>query len=103
MAGLALGLGVVLAAFVVGFYLALFGLPVALLLGRHIHHPWALAVALIDAAGSAFIATTGSRLGLLGDDFAWRGFLMVLLFAVPAGYLYRRSVIAFREEAELMN
>ena len=101
-AGLGLGLAIVLGSFVVAFYLSLLGLPVALLLGRYLHYPWALAIALVDAAGSAFLVATGTRLGIFGNDsFSLPAFLMILGFALPAGYLYRRSVIALRDEAEL--
>ena len=102
MGGIALLLGWVAAIFIVSFYLLLFGMPVALLLGDRIRHPLALGVALIDAAISAALVVSGSALDLLeGGAFHVRTFAIVLCFALPAGYLYRRSVIAFRDEAEL--
>lgn len=92
------------ATFVVGFYLAVFGLPVALMLGRHLHSPWALAVALVDAGAAALFAVTGDRIGAIdagGPSMLF--FLWVLSFALPAGYLYRRGVMELREQAELFN
>jgi hypothetical protein len=101
LAGLALGVGAVAATFVVAFYLCIFGLPVAVLLGNRIRHPLALAISLLDACAGAIFATTGSKLGLFGgDQFAPEAFVVVLCFALPAGYLYRRNIIALREQAE---
>ena len=95
-----IGLAVTAATFIVGFYLALLGLPVALALGRHLHTPWALAVALLDAGASALFVVTGDRIGAMGPGGpSILGFLFVLSFALPAGYLYRRGVIALREQA----
>lgn len=102
MAGVALA--VTAATFVAGFYLAIFGLPLALVLGRHLHSPWALAIALLDAGLSALFVVTGDRLGALDSDGpSLLYFLWVLSFALPAGYLYRRGVIALREQAEAFN
>ena len=62
------GIAVTAATFVVGAYLAMFGLPVAILLGRHIHNLWALMVALLDAGASALFAVTGNRIGAFESD-----------------------------------
>lgn len=98
------GFAVTAASFVVGFYLAIFGLPVALVLGPHLHSPWALTVALLDAGASALFVVTGDRLGALESDGpSILLFLWALSFALPAGYLYRRGVIALREQAALFN
>lgn len=95
-----IGLAVTAATFTVGFYLALFGLPVAAALGRHLHSPWALAIALSDAGASALFVVTGDWIGVMGPGGpSILVFLCVLSFALPAGYLYRRGVIALREQA----
>lgn len=99
--GLALGISAVAATFVVAFYLCVFGLPIAVLLGNRIRHPLALAISLLDASAGAIFATTGSTLGLFNDgEFSPEAFALVLCFALPAGYLYRRNIIALREQAE---
>ena len=101
LGGLALGVGTVAATFVVAFYLCIFGLPIAVLLGNRIRHPLALAISLLDACAGAIFATTGTKLGLLGaGEFSLEAFALVLCFALPAGYLYRRNVIALRETSE---
>ena len=99
-----IGLALTAATFIVGFYLALFGLPVALVMGRHLHSGWALAIALLDAVASALFVVTGDRIGATGPGGpSILGFLFVLSFALPAGYLYRRGVIALREQAAIFH
>lgn len=102
LGGLALAVGTIAATFVIAFYLCIFGLPVAILLGERIRHPLALAVSLGDALIGTIVATTGSKLGLFGraDSFDWSPVALVLCFAIPAGYLYRRNIIAARDVAE---
>lgn len=103
-ATVAIGLTVTAATFIVGFYLALFGLPVALLMGRHLHNRWALSIALLDAAAGALFAITGDRIGALEDDGPSLLMLLVVLsFALPAGFLYRRNIIALREQAAILD
>jgi len=97
----ALGVGAIAATFIVTFYLCIFGLPIAVLLGDRIRHPLALAISMVDALAGAIFATTGSKLGMFGgDDPSPEAFALVLCFALPAGYLYRRNIIALREQAE---
>lgn len=98
MAGWFLAFALVASTFVVAWYLVVFGLPVALVLGDRIRHPLALAVSLIDALAASLIATAGTWLGLSESGNLSPGFLAaVLCFALPAGYLYRRNVIAMRD------
>lgn len=97
----ALAVGMVGATFIVAFYLFIFGVPVALLLGDRIRHPVALGVSLVDASAGAVFATTGSKLGLLGSgEFAPQAFALALCFALPAGYVFRRNIIVLREQLE---
>ena len=106
LVGLITGIGfaVTAAAFVVGFYLVIFGLPVAILLGPRLHRPWALTVTLLDAGASTlFVMTSDSIEVLQPDGPPILLFLWALSFALPAGYLYRRGVIALREQAEAFN
>lgn len=102
-AGFVIAGAVMGATFVIAFYLVLFGLPVAWLLGARIAHPLALGLALVDALISAGLAVGGSDILSSGEDgtFPWVAYLMVSAFALPAGYLYRRQIIAARETAEL--
>ncbi|MBL45233.1 MAG: hypothetical protein CMN71_11085 [Sphingomonadaceae bacterium] len=102
--GFGLALAVIGASFVVAFYLAIFGAPLAIVLGERIRHPLALLISLADAALAAVFAVTGSW--LQGSDemgFPMAGFAMVLCFALPAGYIYRRNVIAMRDEWSILN
>ena len=97
----ALAIGTVAATFIATFDLCLFGLPIAVLLGDRIRHPLALGVSLVDAVAGALFAATGSKLGIAGEgDFSLEFFALVLCFALPAGYIYRRNIIALREQAE---
>lgn len=101
MAGFALAVGFIAATFIVAFYLCIFGLPIAVLLGDRIRHPLALGISFIDACAGAVVATTGSKLGLLGaNGFSPVALALTLCFALPAGYLYRRNIIVIREQAE---
>ena len=98
---IALAIGTVAATFIATFYLCIFGLPIAVLLGDRIRHPLALGVSLVDAIAGAIFAATGSKLGIAGaGEFSLEFFALVLCFALPAGYLYRRNIIALREQAE---
>ena len=98
MAGWFLAFALIASTFVVCWYLAVFGLPVALLLGERIRHPLALAVSLLDALAASLIATSGTWLGWSESGELSVGLIAaVLCFALPAGYLYRRNVIAMRD------
>ena len=100
--GVGIAAAIVAASFVVAFYLIICGVPIAALLGHRITHPAALGIALVDALISAAFAVSGSILNPSYEPgFPWVPFLMVACFALPAGYLYRRNVIAMREEVGL--
>lgn len=104
VAAVGLGFVVVFGVFVVAFYLAIFGVPVAILLGPRIGHPLALAISLLDAALAAGFAVTGSMFQGSGEPgFPLVGFAIALCYALPAGYFYRRNVIAMREEWSILN
>jgi hypothetical protein len=93
---MALAFGTFAATLIVGFYLALFGMPVAVLMGQRIRSRAGLAVALATSvAGIAIIS-----MGDVAFPFAyaaadkWQHILIVSCFAVPAAWLYRQQVIA---------
>ena len=100
----ALGFAVVCGMFLVAFYLAIFGAPVAVLLGQRIGHPLALAISLLDAALAAAFAVTDSMFQGSGNQaFPASAFAIALCYALPAGYFYRRNVFAMREEWSILN
>lgn len=100
----ALGFAVVAGLFLVAFYLAIFGVPVALVLGPRIGHPLALAISLLDAALAAAFAVTGSLMHGSGTDgFPFGGLAIALCYALPAGYFYRRNIVVMREEWSILN
>lgn len=100
----ALGFAVVAGFVGVAFYLAIFGVPVALVLGPRIGHPLALAISLLDAALAVGFAVTGSLVHGSGTGgFPFGGFAIALCYALPAGYFYRRNIIAMREEWSILN
>lgn len=101
--GVALAMGAIGGTFVVGFYLILMGLPVALLLGEHIRGP----IGLIAALGSGVVAVLAISHWLWrgpsisgATDF-WEGLVTLSCFAIPAAWFYRRQVIAMLDEHDL--
>ena len=104
LAGVVLAFIAIASSFVVAFYLVCFGLPVALILGDRIRHPAALGLSLLDAVLATVIAVGGWHAGIeLLDAENWTIILLVLGFALPAGYLYRRNLIALRDEWEAID
>ena len=103
---LMLVVSLVAATFVTAFYLTIFGLPVAWMLGKRIRHRGAWLLILPAILASAAFASHW----LLGDYSNqmddWRTFdpipfVIVLGFALPAGFFYRQNVISMLDEAEL--
>lgn len=87
-------------AFVVAWYLVIFGLPVALLLGERLRTPAGLLVSMATGAAAALIAirwmwgvTAASPEAIWEDDA-----MIVFAFVLPAAWLYRRQVIAMLDE-----
>lgn len=98
--GTAVALGSIGGTFVVAFYLVLFGLPVALVLGEHIRRPAGLFAAMATAAGAGLFAIRWMwGFTALSDEPLWQQeALMVFAFVLPAAWFYRRQVIAMLDE-----
>ena len=100
--GIALLLATAAATFITGWYLLFFGLPIAFLLGERIRHGGALAISMLVALAAAFFAVDwiwGWSRPL--EDSPWGPLFTVLCFALPAGFLYRRSIIMMLDEIEV--
>ena len=101
--GFMLAFATIAAGFVTAFYLFVIGLPVALLLRERIRSPASLffiCPLIILAAGFVHYRTFG---GLLsdGDPLATLpSMALVLVFAIPAGLLYRHYIIAMMDEVD---
>lgn len=100
LTGMMIAIGSFGGAFVVGWYLVIFGLPVALLLGERIRTAGGLFVAMATAAAAALIAmrwmwgvTAASPEAMWQDDA-----VIVFAFVLPAAWFYRRQVIAMLDE-----
>lgn len=98
--GAAIAVGTIGGTFVVAFYLVLFGLPVALVLGERIRSPGGLVVAITTWLAAALLVSrwmfgipTGS-----GESSQWEEALVLSCFVVPAAWFYRRQVIAMLDE-----
>ena len=100
--GAMLALATVAAGFVTAFYLFVIGLPAALLLRERIRSPSSLFIIcplIILAAGFVHHRTFGGLL-YAGDSFSTLpSMALVLVFAIPAGLLYRHYIIAMLDEA----
>jgi hypothetical protein len=100
LTGMMIAIGSFGGAFVVAWYLVIFGLPVALLLGERIRTPGGMFVAMATALAAALIAmrwmwgvTAASPEAIWQDDA-----LIVFAFVLPAAWFYRRQVIAMLDE-----
>lgn len=98
--GALIAVGSIGGTFVVAFYLVIFGLPVALLLGERIRTPTGLLAAMATGAASAYAAMRWlwSMTWASGEP-VWNGeALVVLCFVLPAAWFYRRQVITMLDE-----
>jgi hypothetical protein len=100
LTGMMIAIGSFAGTFAVAWYLVIFGLPVALLLGERIRTPTGMVVAIATAAAAALIAiswmwgfTAASPEAIWWDDA-----LIVVPFVLPAAWFYRRQVIAMLDE-----
>lgn len=100
--GLLIAIGTIASTLIVAFYLFLFGLPVAFALGDRIRNPIGLAVSLLAALAASVVAASwlwGSHALSFGSSpMTWEAIFAVGVFAVPASYCYRRSVIMALDE-----
>ena len=101
-AGASIALGTIAGSVVVAFYLALFGLPIALLLGERIREPIGLLAAVasaIIASGLAMVWLSGARSDALDPNrVAWEWIAAITAFAAPAFWFYRRNIIMALDE-----
>ncbi len=96
-----LPLGIFFGTIFVALYLLVFGAPVALLFRSRLHGLEGIGLSIGTALLSsliAFAAIFGSvgRLASMG----WQAPAILLAYAIPAGILYRRSVIMLLEEPD---
>ncbi|QDH33012.1 hypothetical protein [Porphyrobacter sp. YT40] len=100
LSGMMIAIGSFAGTFVVGWFLAIFGLPVALLMGERIRTSAGLLISVTTAAAAALIAlrwmwgTTAASPKAIWEDDA----LIVFAFVLPAAWFYRRQVIAMLDE-----
>ncbi|MBI1402345.1 MAG: hypothetical protein GC147_03925 [Porphyrobacter sp.] len=98
--GTLIAMGSIGGTFVVAFYLAIFGLPVALLLGERIRTPAGLLVSAATAVAAGMLAIRWMwGFTFPSDEPLWQHeSLIVFAFVLPAAWFYRRQVIAMRDE-----
>lgn len=98
--GMFIAMGSIGGTFVVAFYLVIFGLPVALLLGERIRTPAGLLSAMATGLAAALVAIYWMwGITADSDDTIWQDdALFVLCFVLPAAWFYRRQVIAMLDE-----
>lgn len=98
--GAAIAIGAIGGTFIVAFYLVIFGLPVAILLGERIRTPAGLLIAMATGAAAAWAASRWMW-GVPGISVApssWEEALVLACFVLPAAWFYRRQVIAMLDE-----
>lgn len=98
--GMFIAIGSIGGTFIVAFYLVIFGLPVALLLGERLRTRAGLAAAMATGAAAALVAIRWMwGFTASSDDAIWQDdALIVLCFVLPAAWLYRRQVLAMLDE-----
>lgn len=98
--GAAIAIGSIGGTFVVAFYLVLFGLPVALLLGERIRSPAGFVIAIAAGLAAAFVVSRWmwAMPSISGEPEAWEEALVLSCFVFPSAWLYRRQVIAMLDE-----
>lgn len=98
--GTLIAMGSIGGTFVIAFYLAIFGLPVALMLGERIRTPGGLLVSVATAVAAGLMAIRWMwGFTLPSDEPVWQHeSLIVFAFVLPAAWFYRRQVIAMLDE-----
>lgn len=93
-----LTIGTLVGTALCAFYIGLIGAPIAMLLGPRIDRGYSIIVSIIAAMVTSNLAGT-----LMAGDFLsweasekWHFVALLLAYSIPAGLLYRRSVIAAR-------
>ncbi len=95
--GLAITVGTIGGTFITAWYIAIFGLPVALLLRNRLRSGLGLVLAIATAIAAAYFASL--TVSFSGKP-VWEPSVLVLCFAIPAGLIYRRNIIALSDELE---
>lgn len=97
--GMFIAIGSIGGTFVVAFYLVIFGLPAALLLGERIRTPAGLLAAMTTGLVAAYAANRWmwGMPSVSGQPSAWEG-AIVLCFVLPAAWFYRKQVIAMLDD-----
>ena len=103
------GLFLILTTCVCAFYIFVFGLPVAWLLGDRIRNPasWfiILPITLLSTIQACYWSL-GLNYSTFPNDPSELDLLVIAIafgFALPAAYFYRRYLIAFRDEEDLLD
>jgi hypothetical protein len=98
--GAAIAVGSIGGTFIVAFYLVIFGLPVALLLGERIRTPTGLLIAMTTGLAAAYVAGRWmwGMPGISGEQTVGEEALALSCFVLPAAWFYRRQVIAMLDE-----
>jgi hypothetical protein len=98
--GAAIAVGSIGGTFMVAFYLVIFGLPVALMLGERIRTPAGLLIAMTTGLAAAYVAGRWmwGMPGMSGKPPVWEEALALSCFVLPAAWFYRRQVIAMLDE-----
>ena len=101
MVGVGCAFAVIAATFLTSFYLFVFGMPVAALMRKRLNGPVGLAVSIMVAAFAALVF-----MGLFSVhpeqllDYDWKGAGLIFAYALPAGILYRRTVLSLLAELD---
>lgn len=92
---------VIAATFIASFYLLVFGMPVAALMRNKLRGPIGIAITVAVAlfAASVFMGVF-SVAPERWFDLNWEGAAMILAYALPAGFLYRKTVLSLLEELD---
>ncbi|KPQ31762.1 MAG: hypothetical protein HLUCCX21_03095 [Porphyrobacter sp. HL-46] len=98
--GAAIAVGSIGGTFVVAFYLVIFGLPVALMLGERVRTPAGLLIAMATGLAAAYVVSRWmwGMPSVSGEPSPWEEALVLLCFVLPAAWFYRRQVIAMLDE-----
>jgi hypothetical protein len=98
--GAAIAVGSIGGTFMVAFYLVIFGLPVALMLGERIRTPAGLLMAMATGLAAAYVVSRWmwGMPSVSGQPSTWEEALVLSCFVMPAAWFYRQQVIAMLDE-----
>ncbi len=90
-------LPIIIATVFCAIYIGVVGVPIAALFGARLDTPAGLAVAIGAALATGLAAMVVFGFRPLFGEVDWQFALMVFAYALPAGLLYRRAVLAARQ------